>query len=131
MDLDRRRPPMTTTTAMDAALLLDPPHIKRDQRIPPIKDWPGRPTNFHKRRWWPWPRAAREPAPPGPPEDAASRPGALGPPGQLREPIEGLQVDFATARESASPRPGHIVSDGGRLRTLRQKCAERCLDQFG
>ena len=49
--LDRRRPPMTTTTAMDAALLLDPPHIKRDQGIPPIKDWPGRPTNFHKRRW--------------------------------------------------------------------------------
>ena len=72
VDLDRRRPPMTTTTAMDAALLLDPPHIKRDQGIPPIKDWPGRPTNFHKRRWWPWPRAARAPAPPGPPEDAAA-----------------------------------------------------------
>ena len=122
---------MTTTTAMDAALLLDPPHIKRDQGIPPIKDWPGRPTNFHKRRWWPWPRAASAASSTRPTGGRRRRPGALGPPGQLREPIEGLQVDFATARESASPRPGHIVSDGGRLRTLRQKCAERCLDQFG
>ena len=122
---------MTTTTAMDAALLLDPPHIKRDQGIPPIKDWPGPPYQLSQAALVALAQGRQGASSTRPTGGRRQRPGVLEPPGQLREPIEGLQVDFATARESASPRPGHIVSDGGRLRTLRQKCAERCLDQFG